>query len=424
MKTVFAALFASVVGCACVQPVAAAEPAKYSEKVLYSFCSQPNCTDGAYPLAGLIAVKGTLYGTTVGGGITNCNGYGCGTVFSIDPSTGAENVLYSFCAEENCADGANPYAGLIDVKGTLYGTTFEGGAGFQSNEFGTAFALDLKTGAEKVLYSFCSRQNCPDGAYLVAGLIEAKNGLYGTTNGGGADDGGTAFALDPNTGAETVLYSFCSEQDCADGADPGEGLIDVKDVLYGTTAAGGAYSCGNDSDCGTMFSIDPNTGTETVLHSFGNGIDGSDPGASVIAVNGMLYGTTYGGGVTGCGSIGCGAVFSIDPNTGAEKVLYSFCSQKDCMDGANPTASLIDVKGTLYGTTYAGGSPGCGGGGCGTVFSIDPNTAAEKVIHSFGNGTDGQNPEGGLFAAEGTLYGTTFAGGSNGGGTVFALTKR
>jgi len=128
MKAVFAALLACAMGCAFAQTVSAAEPAKYSEKVLYSFCSQKNCKDGSGPTT-LIDVKGTLYGTTVGGGITGCGGYGCGTAFSFDLVSGAEKVLYGFCKQPNCADGESPNGGLIDVKGTLYGTTNEGGSG-------------------------------------------------------------------------------------------------------------------------------------------------------------------------------------------------------------------------------------------------------------------------------------------------------
>jgi len=252
-----------------------------------------------------------------------------------------------------------------------------------------------------------------------------KGTLYGTTAGGG-NIYGTAFALDPKNGTETVLYSFCQEQNCADGAEPGATVINVNGTLYGTTITGGAFSCGNGNGCGTVYSIDPTTDAETVVHSFGNGTDGIDPLANLIDVNGTLYGTTVAGGITGCGSFGCGTVFSIDPKTGAEKVLYSFCSQPNCADGASPESSLIAVRGTLYGATNAGGGKGCGGAGCGTVFSIDLNTGSEKVLYAFcrqENCTDGEIPYG-LIAVKGSLYGTTYAGGNNGDGTVFVLTKR
>lgn len=415
-----------LVSCAFVQLLPAAEAAKFQEKVLWSFGSG---TDGHYPSASLINVKGMLYGTTSAGGAgIGCSPYGCGTVFAVDPKTSVETVVYSFCSRRNCADGEAPYSNLIDVKSTLYGTTFEGGSGFDAPQFGAAFALNPNTGTERVIHSFCSQQDCTDGANPVAGLINVNGIFYGTTETGGTSFYGTAFALDPKAGTETVLYSFCTQQTCADGQNPNPALVDVNGTLYGTTVAGGAYSCGNGSGCGTAFSLDPNTRAETVLHSFGNGgSDGRAPEAALIVVNGLLYGTTDAGGLSGCGAYGCGTVFSIDPNTGAEKVLYAFCSHGNCTDGANPFASLIAVDGLLYGTTQAGGHLGCGGGGCGTVFSVDPNTGAEKVVYSFcgeQNCTDGASAGASLIDVNGVLYGTTYAGGAYGYGTVFALSKK
>lgn len=415
MKATSIALIVGLFSCAFVQPLPAAEAAKFREKVLWSF---GNGTDGQYPYAGLINVKGMLYGTTFSGGSN-----GGGIVFSVNRKTGAETVIYNFCSEHNCVDGENPWGGLLDVKGALYGTTFRGGAGFDE-KFGTAFALDPNTGSEKVLYSFCSEQNCQDGANPIANLININGVLYGTTDSGGASSYGAAFALDPNTGTESVLYNFCSQQNCTDGQNPASAFIAMNGTLYGTTSAGGAFGCGNGLGCGTAYSLDPSTGAETVLHSFGGGTDGRVPQAGLVAVNSLLYGTSYGGGVTGCGAFGCGTVFSIDPNTGAEKVLHSFFSQQNCKDGANPFASLISVAGLLYGTTYAGGGTGCGGGGCGTVFSVDPNTGVETVLYSFLGGPDGANPESGLVEVKDMLYGTTDVGGAYGYGTVFAIKKK
>jgi len=181
-----------------------------SEQVLYSFCSQTNCADGAYPAAGLIMDgSGNLYGTTVHGG---ARGYG--TVFQLTPTgTGwSENVLYGFCPQGNCADGANPAAGLImDGSGNLYGTTVGGGA----RGYGTVFQL-TPTGTgwnENVLYSFCPQGNCADGAYPAAGLImDGSGNLYGTTQEGGAGAAlcdtfgcGTVFALNLRANANTLF---------------------------------------------------------------------------------------------------------------------------------------------------------------------------------------------------------------------------
>ena len=111
-------------------------------------------------------------------------------------------------------------------------------------------------------------------------------------------------------------------------------------------------------------------------------------------------------------------MFSVDLNTGVETVLYSFCKM-GCADGAEPFGGLIDVKGTLYGTTSGGGANGRG-----TVFSFDPSTGAEKVLYSFIGGADGAYPQGGLIDVSGTLYGTTTMGGAYSKGTVFALEKK
>jgi uncharacterized repeat protein (TIGR03803 family) len=210
-----------------------------------------------------------------------------------------------------------------------------------------------------------------------------------------------------------VLYSF---GDFADGEEP-LGVIDVAGMLFGTTGAGG---CCGEGGCGVAFSLDPRTSQETVLHSFDNGADGCYPDSRLVVLNGVFYGVTYGGG-TGCGGQGCGTVLSLDPSTGAEAILYSFCSQESCTDGETPEAGLIEVKGTLYGTTLSGGT-GCDGAGCGTVFSLDPNTGAETVLYAFQGGTDGSGPNA-VIDVKGTLYGTTVGGGAYGYGTLFALEK-
>ena len=356
--------------------VFAIDPGTGTEAVLYSFCSQDLCTDCSGPVASLVDVKGTLYGTTEFGG-SNCKGGyvpGCGTVFSVNPKTGAAAVIYSFCSQEDCADGELPMAGLIDVNGTLYGTTEFGGSNCPANSgCGTVFSIDPKTGTETVLHSFGSGA---DGKYPEAGLTDVNGTLYGTTDDGGGSNTncyygcGTVFSLDPATGAETVVYSLCTQQNCTDGQYPLAGVVDVKGALYGTTYGGGT-NCTEEGDCGTVFALDPKTGVETVLHSFGAGTDGYQPLASLVDVKGILYGTTeFGGSNTKCdyGS-SCGTVFSVDPATGAETVVYSFCSRKNCTDGNAPQAPLIDVKGTLYGTTQFGSNTSCDYG-CGTVFAI------------------------------------------------------
>lgn len=92
------------------------------------------------------------------------------------------------------------------------------------------------------------------------------------------------------------------------------------------------------------------------------------------ATSGFLYGTaSAGGNVAACGRFGCGTVFSIDPNTGTLTTLYAFAGGAN---GQQPAASLLYADGLLYGTTELGGGTGCYGNGCGTVFSLDPNSGS------------------------------------------------
>ncbi len=410
----------------------------YSFSVLYNFCSNPDCTDGSASTAGLIQDEaGNLYGTTELGG---ANGWG--TVFKLD-AAGHFTVLYSFCSQSGCADGAGPEASLIeDSDGNLYGTT-EGGGNASADTCknpssfggcGTVFKLD-STGHETVLYSFCSELGCADGSLPVAGLNrDAAGNLYGTTQNGGNDNSicigsgcGTVFKLEPN-GHYAVLYKFCSVTGCTDGATPMAGLLlDATGNLYGTTLGGGNSHhepCENfDSQtdgCGTVFKID-SAGHYSVLYRFcsvSGCIDGDNPAAGLIEDDeGNLYGTASQGGDTG------GAVFKID-SEGQETTLYRFTGEAD---GDNPLGGLVrDAAGNLYGTTQNGGATGAG-----TVFKVD-NAGNETPIYNFCSQTggyclDGEEPDAGLFEdASGNLYGTTSLGGkstygSHGQGIVFKL---
>ena len=341
--------------------------------LLYSFCSQSDCTDGSNPSALVQASNGDFYGTTAYGGASdNCESAhnGCGTIFKITPS-GTLTTLYSFCLQIGCADGEYPSAGLVQATdGNLYGTTYAGGAKL----YGTVFRVS-PSGMLTTLYSFCSETGCRDGRTPLGGLTEATNGdFYGTTQYGGADSScldsnhgcGTIFRISPS-GTLTSLYSFCSRSNCVDGGLPEGALLQATNGnFYGTTFGGGAN--GND---GTVFKISP-TGTLTTLYSFcsqSNCTDGLWPNAALVqGTDGNFYGTTtFGGVVSGfCHSLatGCGTLFKIIPN-GALTTLYAFCSQSGCRDGSGPGAALVqDTDGGFYGTTEGGGTE------YGTVFSL------------------------------------------------------
>ena len=282
---------------------------------------------------------------------------------------------------------------------------------------------------ERVLYNF----NGTDGDGPNGLIFDAAGNLYGTTaagGGSGCNGGcGTVFELTPGLNgqwAETVLYSFCAASNCTDGAVPLAGLIfDAAGNLYGTTEQGGSYSGCLGYSCGTAFQLSPGANgkwTEKVLHSFGKGQDGWWPDAGLILdAAGSLYGTTSrGGGVSSCNGNDCGTVFEL--TTGAngkwkEKVLHRFGKG---MDGIDPEARLIfDAAGNLYGTTQYGGNSYCNVG-CGTVFELTPGANGrwtERILHRFDQNlkpTNGLWPRADLiFDTAGNLYGTTTAGGSD-----------
>ncbi len=370
-------------------------PTSYYQ-VLYRFQKRSH---GQHPASSLIDVNGTLYGTTLRGG-SSANG----TVFSVS-TTGHVKVLHSFSGG---ADGAWPRGNLLDVDGTLYGTTSKGGGSGCSggDGCGTVYSVTA-SGSEHVLYRFTGGS---DGADPQAGLINVNGALYGTTvSGGPYYNSGTVYSI-TTSGSETVLYRFHGG---FDGQFPYSSVIDVNGTLYGTTYNGGRGICVPAGACGTVFSV-TTSGVEKVLYSFKGGVDGAFPQSSLIDVKGTLYGTTTAGG-NSCASFGCGTVFSIT-TAGVEKVLTKFGQDNV---GWNPEAGLIDVKGRLYGTTAYGGSSNHG-----TVYSVS-TAGIEKSLYSFGNLPDGRYPSAALVSSKGMLYGTTPVGGtecgSTGCGIVFAL---
>ncbi len=371
--------------------------------VLHSFAGPP--ADGAIPF-GKLVLHGDLYGTAFLGGSLSL-----GAVFKLS-SNGEETVLHNFAGSPT--DGSNPAADLIsDDSGNLYGTTISGGTSGSSNHgdttvsggaagSGVVFKVD-PSGKESVLFNFTGGS---DGGDPLGGLVRDQTGnLYGTTNSGGIG-AGVVFKLDP-TGKETVLHTFTAG---ADGGNPYATLIrDAAGNLYGTTLVGGAF------DSGVVFKLDPN-GTETVLHDFSGGADGSSPVAALVQDSaGNLYGTTpYGGDLSVFGGLGCGVVFKLDA-TGKETVLYTF---RGGADGCQPRGSLmLDTQGNLYGTTDTSGACPL----CGVAFKLDM-TGKETVLHTFA-GPDGRQVDVGLISdADGDLYGVTEEGGASGQGVVFRIT--
>jgi len=233
----------------------------------------------------------------------------------------------------------------------------------------------------------------------------------------------------------TVIHAFTGGYD---GGFPEAGLtMDRTGNLYGTTFDQGFAGVPIVGD-GKVFKLGSD-GVFTRLYSFAGGTDGANPSARVIfGPNGSLYGTTCAGGGSGCsiGSfVGCGTVFNLRiPPTVCktalcawnETVLYRFTGGDD---GGNPGDAdiIFDQAGSIYGAALVGGIYGnCNNGdACGTVYKLIASDGGwqESVLHNFGEGSDGQYPEGVIFDGSGNLYGTTYGGGSSGNaGTVFQLT--
>ncbi|HSY64693.1 MAG TPA: choice-of-anchor tandem repeat GloVer-containing protein [Terriglobales bacterium] len=215
-------------------------------------------------------------------------------------------------------------------------------------------------------------------------------------------------------GSETVLHTFTNG---SDGSFPFSGLtLDTKGNLYGTTDTGG----GGEFADGTVFQLTPKAGggfNFQTIHAFSQAKgDGGNPAGSVVLdAAGNIYGTTSNGQIGGCG-----IVYELSPSKGGtykETILHKFRGNND---GCNSSGFVIlDEAGNLFGATASGG-----GGvnntfcnhGCGTVFELTKNangTFTEKVIHRFtGKNEDGRNPLGGLvFDKSGNLWGTTQVGG-------------
>ncbi|MGA7284068.1 MAG: choice-of-anchor tandem repeat GloVer-containing protein [Candidatus Cybelea sp.] len=360
--------------------------------------------DGIVPAGSLLNVNGTLYGTTNFGGVPSKQCYpatACGTVYRFKPPSN-HTVLYRF---HGAKDGTRPYSGLINVGGTLYGTTQAGG----KRNGGTVFAITT-SGSEHVVFSFGGKTgNDPR-----ANLTSVNGVLYGTTYNGGATGNGTVFSL-TSSGTEKVLHSFAAGG--TDGSLPLGALIEVNKVLYGTTSTGGT------NQDGTVFAINPDGSSYSVLYSFQGGSDGAFPFSGLTEMNGTLYGTTQQGGQRDKGT-----VFAIT-TSGSESVLHSFGIGAD---GSEPFAGLTVFNGQLYGATAYGGSSKSGVNPAhrrkpsseGTIYTITPS-GSELVVHDFTGGPGGRVPYADVVTMNGTLYGTTIWGGNNGKrggtGTLFQL---
>ncbi len=296
--------------------------ATLAETTLHSFTG--GRAQGEYPFGTLSRVGGAIYGGTVEGHGTgpgsNGNYTGFGTIWQLHAASGRVRVFHGF----DGADGSQPYSGVTPVGGVFYGVTWYGGP----TNGGTVFKMDA-TGTLTQLYTFPdSTVGChPLGAVAVVGHV-----LYGTTTFCGAGQAGTVFSLDLSTGHASLLHSFPPNSN--NSAQPTD-LLYQDGAVYGTTF--------DDGGAGTAYKIDVKTGRYALLHQFSGGADGGTPSAGLTAFGGKLYGVTQTGGANVLGTL-----YSIDPATGTVTVLHDFTGGSD---GDTPDAALLAYDGALYGST-------------------------------------------------------------------------
>jgi uncharacterized repeat protein (TIGR03803 family) len=383
-----------------------------TEEVLYSF--RGGHSDGGWSEAGLaLDARGNLYGTT-----PNFGPYGYGIVFQLSPSSGGwtETVIHGFCPDyPACSDGAYPIAGVVfDAAGNLYGTASYGG---DPSGWGTVYQLK-SFGSTWNLSALCTH-DCLGDSYPAAEVILDRAGrIFGSVEGNPVFGGlGDVFALVPNddgTWKHRVLYSF---QFNTDGNHPSTALaIDRAHNLYGMTETGGAYNGGTVfevspagrgagqwtertlvdfplvlggsrggltfEDAGNLFGtaddmifeLSPSGGnwTYTILYTFGQN-EGGVLSRLTVDKDGNLYGTARIGGNPGCANAyGCGSVFKLTwtGSSWQKSTIYQFTGGAD---GGNPVGGVIlDTLGNLYGVTNWGGLRNCNGLTCGVVYQITP----------------------------------------------------
>jgi uncharacterized repeat protein (TIGR03803 family) len=330
-------------------------------KLLYTFCTQKKCPDGDAPHGSLVRdTKGNLYGTTqLGGGSQE------GVIFELSPKGGqwTYTQLHSFCQEKQCTDGGNPVFVTLTYQGAQSGAPYDGtsplfGATAGDGSKAPAVVFSLTPSGKKwvygVVYKFCSQANCADGQKpYSAPIVDGSGNLFGTTTNGGALGFGAVYELQPQgkNYVQSVIYSFCAQQFCADGSGPiGAPLVDDNGNIFGTANAGGK---GGE---GAAFELVRNGASwkYTKLHDFclePNCTDGSGPfGGLAFGPGGTLIGATFLG-----GDANRGLIFKIG---GAKPTTFKrlFSLDGALTPGALPLSGPVPISATTFiGVTAAGG---------------------------------------------------------------------
>ncbi len=281
----------------------------------------------------------------------------------------------------------------------------------RSAKIACLFALFCLAGAFAQAQTFTTIANLPKSVHQVTQVIQGEDGNLLATNPGGGEAGEGAIFQVSLNGQLTPLYRFCLQTNCS--SEFPEGLYQAPDrKAYGSTTGGGA------SGNGTLFQLSAG-GKETVLYSFcsqPNCVDGTDPySAPVPSLKGGLLGTTISGGANDQGTL-----YEISP-AGALTTLYSFCAQANCTDGAAPRLPPIQTaNGVIYGTTEGGGQYASG-----NVYALTPEGRLVS-LHSFLSAVAGYSAVPTLTqGSDGNFYGVTQSGGAaTNDGSVFKITPQ
>ncbi|MGA2796231.1 MAG: PEP-CTERM sorting domain-containing protein [Thermoguttaceae bacterium] len=289
-------------------------------------------------------------------------------------------VLHSFNFSEA------PTAGLVIAGSTIFGETMAGGM----YHHGGFFKVSTSGSSYTVLHSFTGTN---DDVYGDVSVLVGST-LYGT----GSNGQGNVFKMSMDGTASSILHAFGSS--LGDGTYPLCPLIANGSTLYGATQSGGAL--GNN---GTIFKINADDGSYSLLHTF-NGDDGTFPNEPILSGS-TIYGTTLVG-----GSGGAGSVYKFNAVGDGFTTIYSFASGGI----GRPTGSIAICGATIYGVTEFGVT-----GNYGAVFRVNTDGSDYRVIHLFSSSDVGGFTPLGLTILNSTLYGETQAGGANNSGSIFSM---
>jgi uncharacterized repeat protein (TIGR03803 family) len=347
----------------------------------------------------LTGVSGTIVGSTASLATGN------GAVFRLNQEGSQFTTTYTFPSADS--DGTNVTAGsTLSTNGFLYGTARFGGA-----NSGVLFRM-RPDGSGFEAMKFFGYADLSQGSDASGGVIQGSDGrLYGSLSAGGtAPVGstalGTVYGINQDGSGFQVLHTFLSTG--ADGRQPMAAPVEGNDgALYGTAYFGGGAAAG------VIYRVGKDGNGYTIIHRFTNSVSGQNPSARLLAgQDGRLYGVTESGGPSGGG-----VVFAISTAGTGFTPLKTFASTGSGL--RTPKGALIqDTNGVLYGTASLGGAGGFGG-----LFKIQTNGGGYTVMHEFSaTGGDGRQPEAGLaFGGDSYLYGVTRFGGGAVNGSLFRI---